>query len=322
MEEILEKIEVLGKAWDLLLLKKNKLKGTTYYCSQELKKARKRLKESLNEGSLLKGKCKELEKEVLQLQDKLNLNEDKLAYYKKQEIELSYARSIKTMNSEELNPRLIQQNQEILERFHREEERSDELEEENQRLREQNEKNTKKIFKLKMEINKITQQREMGTGFDMENNKLKDRNAELKEDKERLEEENDFLRGEKEKIQIVCDTYEEKMNELIDRHNEDVEGYEDQIQEFKREMRQEQKNREMQSSNIQKLITSNFNGGNFELKKIKDSLIKNKQLETEMMNLKSENSELKIELLSIKQKYMNLMNKYSLLKKKVKLKGK
>ena len=317
MGEIIQWLDRLKNDWETLNMKKNKLKGTTYYCSQELKKSRKKLKERSQELRLMKDKHKELEKQVVQMNDKITLNEDKLNYYKKQEIELSFAKSIKTMNSDELNPRLIQQNQKILERFHREEERSNDLEEENSRLRNQNEKNTKKIFNLKLEINKINQEKESGVAFDIEVNQLKEQLSNKNEEVENLEDEIESLKDKIERVNIVCSTYEGKMNELIDRHNEDIENYETVIESLRKEMQEEKFLREKENSSSQKFVGNNSNDKNLEIRKLKDALIRNKQLETDLLNFKSEQSDLKIDLLNTKQKYMNLMNKYSLLKKKV-----
>lgn len=319
VKDILEKLNSLKYGWDVLKTKKDKLKKTAYMCSQELKKSRQKVKDLSKNLQKTTKEVNEMQKETQNLNDRIIMNEEKLEYYKKQEMEISLARSYKSTTSDDLNTKLIHQNQEILDRFHREEERCRELEEENEKLRDQKEKASKKILKLKMEINKLMQEKEskMG-GQDHDTDELRERIMNLREEKDALEEEKELLEDEREKIQIACDTYERKLNELIDKHNEDVAIYEEEIEKLREEMAKEKTDRENKNESLKKLFNSQIGESDAEFNKLKESLIHNKQLETENQNLRAENAELKLDLLNIKQKQMSLMNKYSLLKKKLK----
>ena len=319
VRDLLDKISHVRQGWETLTNKKDKLKKTAYMCSQELKKIRQKLKIALRSAQSLKTEKNKLEKENVNLHDRVILQEEKMEYYKKQEMEISLARSYKSTTSDDLNTKLIHQNQEILERFHQEEERCEELEEEAGRLREQKEKARKKILKLKMEVNKLLGERESklgGTGQETE--ELREKLNSLREEKEALEEENEMISEDKERVQIACDTYERKLNELIDKHNDDVGIYEEEIGKLKGMIDQDRQTREKNDESLHKLFTSQIDQSDAEFNKLKESLIHNNRLETENQNLKAENAELKLDLLNIKQKQMSLMNKYSWLKSKFK----
>jgi chromosome segregation ATPase len=321
VKEILEKLNSLKYGWDVLKTKKDKLKKTAYMCSQELKKSRQKVKELTKNLQTTSRELQQRDKEAQNLNDRIIMNEEKLEYYKKQEMEISLARSYKSTTSDDLNTKLIHQNQEILDRFHREEERCREIEEENEKLRDQKEKASKKILKLKMDINRLMQEKEANIGGgDHEAEELRERLHNLREERDALEEEKEILEDEKEKTQIACDTYERKLNELIDKHNEDVIIYEEEIEKLREEMVREKADRENKNESLKKLFNSQIGESDSEFTKLKESLIHNKQLETENQNLRAENAELKLDLLNIKQKQMILMNRYSNLKKKMKSK--
>ena len=322
---LLEKLNCLKNGWFTLNQKKNKLKKTAYMCSQELKKTRKKLKEANRENKQIKNEMNEFEKENLILNDRIILHEEKIDYYKKQEIEISLARSYKSTTSDDLNTKLICQNQEILERFHREEERCGELEEENDRLRDQKEKASKKILKLKLEVKRLNEETIMNIeeeGDTLEKQELKEQLLNEKELREGLEEDNEKLQEEKERVQIACDTYERKLNELIDKHNEDINIYEEEIEKLREDMDKDKVDREMSNNSLRRLFNSQIGESDTDFNNLKQSLINKKEIETENQNLKAENAELKLDLLNNKQTQMKLMNKYSLLKKRFKLKKK
>ena len=282
-----------------------------------IKKNRNKVRELTKNLQTLTKTSNEIEKENMNLQDRIILQEEKLEYYKKQEMEISLARSFKSTTSDDLNTKLIHQNQEILDRFHREEERCRELEDENEKLIEQKDKAKKKIFKLKMEINKLMQEKDSNIGGDdQDSQELREKILILREEKDLLQEQKEFLEDQNEKVQIACDTYERKLNELIDKHNEDVAVYEEEIEKLREYMMVEKADRESKNESLKKLFNSQIGESDAEFNKLKESLIQNKQLETQNQNLKAENAELKLDLLNIKQKQMSLMNKYSLLKKK------
>lgn len=232
----------------------------------------------------------------------------------KKEMEISLAKSWKSTTSDDLNTKLIQQNQEILERFHQEEERCRELEESNERLREQKEKAAKKILKLKIQLQ--TANRNKGNGDEEANEKLE----QLRHENQDLEEKLEHLTDENEKIQIACDTYERKLNELIDKHNDDVEQYEAQMEALRDELHRAEVDRKQKAEGMRRLMDSSV-GESAEFEKIKDSLMKKNQMETMNQTLKAENQALKVELLKSKQKNMILLNKYSLVKKRLKRQG-
>ena len=226
-------------------------------------------------------------------------------------MEISLAKSWKSTTSDDLNTKLIQQNQEILERFHQEEERCRELEESNEQLREKKEKSAKKILRLKIKLQAAS--REKGNGDE----EALERVEQLRHENQILEERVEFLSDENEKVRIACDTYERKLNELIDKHNDDVEQYEGQMESFKEELlRAEMEHRE-RDDGMRRLMDSGI-GESAEFEKIKDSLMRKNKMETMRQVLKAENQVLKVELLKSKQKNMILLNKYSLVKKRLK----
>jgi chromosome segregation ATPase len=319
IKDLLEKLNNIKYGWEVLTNKKDKLKKTAFMCSQEMKKLRVKTKELTKNNQILKEDHNTLEKNNMQLNDRLILLEEKLEYYKKQEMEISLRKSYQSVTSDDLNTKLIQQNQEILERFHQEEERCQELEKENEHFRDQREKARKKIMNLKMEIKVLIEEKEssMFGQSNAEMEQLLTSIQNLRDEKSELEEENERLAEESEKVQIACDTFERKLNDLIDKHNEDIMMYEDEIENLKVMIEEQKNNNESSSRNIQNILNSQLQDSDNDFNKFKESLIHNKQLETMNQNLKAENAELKLDILGIKQKHMSLLNKYSMLKKKM-----
>lgn len=319
IRDLLEKLNNIKYGWEVLTNKKDKLKKTAFMCSQEMKKLRAKTKELTKNNQILKEDHKTLEKSNMQLNDKLILLEEKLEYYKKQEMEISLRKSYQSVTSDDLNTKLIQQNQEILERFHQEEERCQELEKENENFRDQREKARKKIMNLKMEIKVLIEEKEsnMFGQSNAEMEQLLSNIQNLRDEKNELEDENERLAEENEKVQIACDTFERKLNDLIDKHNEDIMMYEDEIENLKVMIEEQKTNNESSSRNIQNILNSQLQDSDNDFNKFKESLIHNKQLETINQNLKAENAELKLDILAIKQRHMSLLNKYSMAKQKL-----
>ena len=194
-----------------------------------------------------------------------------------------------------------------MKRYIEEEERACVLEDENEKLQEGSERLRKKIFNLKLEINQIGNQK----SSNQEVNTLEHENLELNEEKERL-------KGEMEKIKIMCKTYETKMYELIDRHNEDIEKYENDMRMMRETVLEQKTSGEARDKDLRRVMDlENGKDKESELHKLRESLMKARQKETQFLNLKSENGDLKLEVLHVKQKYMNLLNKYTLLRKSV-----
>lgn len=79
-----ERLGQIRAGWDTLKTKKDKLKKTAYMCSQELKKARRRVRELEREVKEEARRAQQAEKEKVALEDRAALQEEKLEYYKKQ----------------------------------------------------------------------------------------------------------------------------------------------------------------------------------------------------------------------------------------------
>ena len=282
-----------------------------------MKRSKRKLKETSLESLNKNDKIEELQRTVQHLKEKIKLQEDKLKYYKKQEMEISLVKSFKSNVSDDLNMKLINQNQEILERFYKEEERVRELEEENERLAEAKKKRDAKLVKLQGEMRALRNEK----AKEVQESDTKDLKAEivlLNRIKDRLEEDDQKLREKMQIVQIERNTYEKKLNELIDEHNEVVEKYEFEINSLKKSINKDSKTRRRDDAKLKKMFESGMNNSSEDVNQLKESLINKRILESENQTLKAENAQLKLEMLSIKQKYMTLMNKYSILKRRIK----
>lgn len=282
-----------------------------------MKRSKRKLKETSLESLNKNDKIEELQRTVQHLKEKIKLQEDKLKYYKKQEMEISLVKSFKSNVSDDLNMKLINQNQEILERFYKEEERVRELEEENERLAEAKKKRDAKLVKLQGEMRALRNEK----AKEVQESDTKDLKAEivlLNRIKDRLEEDDQKLREKMQIVQIERNTYEKKLNELIDEHNEVVEKYEFEINSLKKSINKDSKTRRRDDEKLKKMFESGMNNSSEDVNQLKESLINKRILESENQTLKAENAQLKLEMLSIKQKYMTLMNKYSILKRRIK----
>ena len=302
---------------DTLQTQKDKLKGLVRYSRKELKRSQRKLKETSLESLNKNDKIEEQQRTVQHLKEKIRLQEDKLKYYKKQEMEISLVKSFKSNVSDDLNMKLINQNQEILERFYKEEERVRELEEENERLLEAKKKRDTKLVKLQGEMRKLREEK----AKEVQESESKDLKAEivlLNRIKERLEEDEQKMREKMQIVQIERNTYEKKLNELIDEHNDVVEKYEQELASLKKDMTRESKTRKRENEKLKKMFESGISDSDVGVNHLKESLINKRILESENQTLKAENAQLKLEMLSIKQKYMTLMNKYSILKRRIK----
>lgn len=294
---------------ETLQSQKEKLKGLVRYSRKELKRVQRKLKETSLESLNKTDKIEELNRTIQNLKEKIDLQDGKLKYYKKQEIEMSLMQnSFRSNISDDLNMKLINQNQEILDRFYREEERVRELEEEitlieneKKKLEKRNEKLKKEIYKMKMDNEDKDDEAE-----------LRDMKAEimlLNNIKERLEEDEHKF---KERIQILTierNTYEKKLNDLIDEHNILIENYEKQIDSLKKS----QKN----NSSYDKSSKKYDYRMNLSDDEDDDNHQRSRVLEKEIEHLRSENAQLKNQVYNSKEKHMTLMNKYYDLKKKI-----
>jgi chromosome segregation ATPase len=302
---------------DTLQTQKDKLKGLVRYSRKELKRSKRKLKETSLESLNKNDKIEELQRTISHLKEKIKLQEDKLKYYKKQEMEMSLVKSFKSNVSDDLNMKLINQNQEILDRFYKEEERVRELEEENERLQENQKKKETKIMKLQNTLKQLREKKEK----EENEGEVKDLKAEivlLNRIKDRQEEDEQKLKERMKIVQIERDTYEKKLNELIDEHNNAVEKYEKQLDMIKGEMNRDNMKRRKETKELRKVFDSSNTESSKGINQLKESLINKRILESEIQTLKAENAQLKLEMLSVKQKHMTLMNRYSILKKRIK----
>lgn len=302
---------------DTLQTQKDKLKGLVRYSRKELKRSQRKLKEASLESLNKNDKIEELQRTIENLKEKIRLQEDKLKYYKKQEMEISLVKSFKSNVSDDLNMKLINQNQEILDRFYKEEERVRELEMENERLEEAAKKKEVKLGKLAGELKKLREEK-MKEANESEARDLKAEIVLLNRIKERLEEDEQKLKEKLQIVQIERNTYEKKLNELIDEHNDAVEKYEQEIEMLKRDFKEDNLTRKREDKRFQKALESGLSGSEGGINQLKESLINKRILESENQRLKAENAQLKLEMLSVKQKHMTLMNKYSILKRRIK----
>ena len=101
----------MNKAWEDLQIKKKKLKTTAFSCLQEMKKAKFRLKEQTSQLKEIKEVKNELEISLQEATDKITIYEMKMETYKRQEMELSLSRSIRSVTSEDMNSKLVMHNQ-------------------------------------------------------------------------------------------------------------------------------------------------------------------------------------------------------------------
>lgn len=98
MEGWNERLSQIRAGWDTLKTKKDKLKKTAYMCSQELKKARRRVRELEREVKEEARRAQQAEKEKVALEDRAALQEEKLEYYKKQVSIQSFCKYTFTIN--------------------------------------------------------------------------------------------------------------------------------------------------------------------------------------------------------------------------------
>ena len=302
---------------ETLQSQKDKLKGLVRYSRKELKRSKRKLKETSLESLNKNDKIEELQRTIQHLKEKIRLQEDKLKYYKKQEMEISLVKSFKSNVSDDLNMKLINQNQEILERFYKEEERVRELEEENDRLQDARKKRDAKIAKLEAEMRRLREERQKEHNED----EVKDLKAEivlLNRIKDRLEDDEQKLKERMQIVQIERNTYEKKLNELIDEHNAVMDKYEQELAHVRGEMNRESMRRDKEDRELRQVFESGVSESDKGITKLKESLINRRILESENQTLKAENAQLKLEMLSVKQKHMTLMNKYSILKRRIK----
>ena len=101
----------MNTAWEDLQIKKKKLKSTAFFCLQELKKSKFRLKDQTSQLKEIKEAKNELEISLQEARDKLSIYEMKMESYKRQEMELSLSRSIRSVTSEDMNSKLVMHNQ-------------------------------------------------------------------------------------------------------------------------------------------------------------------------------------------------------------------
>lgn len=299
---------------------KDKLKKLVRYSRKEIRKNKRKLKEasleSLNRGDQLE----EMRKTFEHMKEKVKLQEDKLKYYKKQEMEVSLAKSFRTNASDDLNIKLIEQNKELLERFYQEEKRVTELEEENERLLALKKKSDRRTTKLRLELKEA--EVKLRDKVDEPTN-VKDLKAEivlLTRIRDRIQDENQTLSEKNKILTIERNTYEKKLNEVIDEHNETVAQYERELV-LAREESQKSKNGKKHGqkngkTGIKGMFDSSLSesGGGFD---VKESMVRLNKLEGENRRFQIEIQELRIQVLSVKQENMNLRNKNITLKKRM-----
>ena len=311
------KLDQVISAVETLQTQKDKLKGLVRYSRKELKRSKRKLKEISLESLNKNDKIEELNRTIGNLKEKIKLQDDKLKYYKRQEMEISLVKSFKSNVSDDLNMKLINQNQDILDRFYKEEERVRELDDANDKLADDLKKARNKVSRLKGEMRNLRMAKEKEPKRDSEVRDLKAEIMLLNNIKERLEDDEQKLKEKMQILRIEKDTYERKLNELIDEHNTSVEQYEKQIVSMRRALNLDNSSRQKENDNLKKIFESSISVSGDEVNKLKQSLINKRILESENQTLKAENSQLKLEMLNIKQKYMTLINKYTILKRRV-----
>ena len=100
----------LAAAWEDLQIKKKKLKGTAYYCNQEMKKMKFQLKDQITQLKEFKEDKNELQISLQEATDKISIYEEKIDAFKRQEMDISLSRSVRSVTSEDMNSKLIEQN--------------------------------------------------------------------------------------------------------------------------------------------------------------------------------------------------------------------
>ena len=303
---------------------KDKLKNLVRYSRKELRKTKRKLKDASLESLNKRDQLEEMRKTFEHMKEKVKLQEDKLRYYKKQEMEVSLAKSFRTNASDDLNIKLIEQNKELLERFYQEEKRVNELEDENERLLNLKKRSDHRVSKLRAELKEAGKR--LRDKVDEPSN-VKDLKAEivlLTRIRDRLQEDNQNY-GERNKVlTIERNTYEKKLNEVIDEHNLAVAEYEKELEAAtakNRKLSNGKSTRGRTTSKSKKDLKGMFesslseSGGKFNEK---ESIIEINRLENENRKLQIDNQEYRLAVLNVKQENMNMRNKNILLRKRIK----
>ena len=315
-----KQLRVVKTNYQLLNTKKQKLKKTAYICSQEMRKYKSKLQKTERDFQEKQLTCEQLEAALQRAEDLLLVYKDKLKSYQKTENQdlVSLQTSFQSSASESLNLKLIGQNQEILQRFHKEQSVNAGLQEQMQELSDKNDKANKKIFLLSMEVNQLEKQTktiEHDTTLKFQH--VRGQLKKLEKAKADLETRNQQLLLQREKDQVACQVYEAKIDELMQTHGKEVCKFQDVIVQFKKDLQQAQDSRTQQDNKIIRIFESRGEDSP-QLTQLKHSLIHQKQNDSQLQNLKSENAELKLELLHVKEQQMLLMNKYQRIKNKLK----
>ena len=91
-------------------MKKKRLKGTAYYCNQEMKKMKFQLKDQITQLKEFKEDKNKLQISLQEATDKISIHEEKLDAYKREEMDLSFSKSVRSVTSEDMNSKLLEQN--------------------------------------------------------------------------------------------------------------------------------------------------------------------------------------------------------------------
>ena len=303
---------------------KDKLKNLVRYSRKEIRKTKRKLKDVSLESLNKRDQLEEMRKTFEHMKEKVKLQEDKLRYYKKQEMEVSLAKSFRTNASDDLNIKLIEQNKELLERFYQEEKRVNELEDENERLLNLKKRSNQRVSKLRAELKEAGKR--IRDKVDEPSN-VKDLKAEivlLTRIRDRLQEDNQNY-GERNKVlTIERNTYEKKLNEVIDEHNLAVAEYEKELEAAtatNRKLSNGKSTKGDKNSKSKKDLKGMFesslseSGGKFNEK---ESIIEINRLENQNRKLQIDNQEFRLAVLNVKQENMNMRNKNIMLRKRIK----
>ena len=308
VRDIMETVDAIKLTFLTEHTKKTKLKKTAYMCSQEMGKYKLKFKNCANQLKTKTEEYEALEKQCTLLKDKCIVYEDKISRLKDLELQEmdSIRKSVQTNSSENLNTRLINQNQELLERLHREEQRSRDLDDKIITLEELKDKLGKKVLRLKMEINMLNHTKDQ-QGLQ----KAEDQGQilEVETQNKRLRQKNRELQAKADKIGIIAETYETKLSDLIDQHNKDITMLQKEVKRLKQEL---------DGANRECLQQTKATRENQKVERQSENTLVNPEshLNSDYQLLLSENTELKLDLLSIKEQHMHLMNKYDKLKKR------
>lgn len=310
LKHLLEDLGIVKKNFDIQFSKKDKLKKTAFLCSKEMNKYKTKFRNCELDLKEKSQKSEELEKRCVDLKNRLIVYEEKIEKYKKMELNdiNSLRKSSQSVTSEALNTKLISQNQEILERLHKEENRNRGLQAKVEAAEERRSEALRKVFNLKMELNML-----------QKSQSVEDRSAEVEELETKvavLESENKELMRQKEeteeernKMRMMCDTYKTKLDEIIDEHNRTVTRFQEEIaglEQMKVDAEAKESRLVKASSQLSESVTSSR------------EVVKLKKIELDFELLKTEHAELTLNLLNTKEQHMLLLNKYERLKKKYK----